>query len=285
MIVVTCGIAGLLALADVRAAQAGGAVGGPAREDGGCVALTFDDGPDSVLTPRLLDILERKGVRATFFVVGRNVAAAPGIVGRASADGNEIGNHTYDHRLLTSLTAAEAIDEIALTDKAVIAETGVRPRLIRPPYGIIGVEIADLLRRHGLMRTIALWDVDSFDWLHEDGAETLATAGAAAPGSVVLLHDIHAGTVGCPACDHRQAASTRTALRHLFRARILLRTAPAPRRPAPPDRAARADGPGGFSQSLRRQAARRPDRLDARAWPVLILSPPRRRAAAIKVLS
>ena len=195
MLVVTCGIAGLLALADVRAAQAGGAVGGPAREDGGCVALTFDDGPDSVLTPRLLDILERKGVRATFFVVGRNVAAAPGIVGRASADGNEIGNHTYDHRLLTSLTAAEAIDEIALTDKAVIAETGVRPRLIRPPYGIIGVEIADLLRRHGLMRTIALWDVDSFDWLHEDGAETLATAGAAAPGSVVLLHDIHAGTV------------------------------------------------------------------------------------------
>src|SRR3954451_22411256 len=102
----------------------------------GCVALTFDDGPDPTLTPQVLEVLEQAHVPATFFVLGQRVRLAPEIVRRKSADGDEIGNHTFDHRLLLSLVQAQVLDEIALTDKAVIAATGLRPTLIRPPYGM-----------------------------------------------------------------------------------------------------------------------------------------------------
>lgn len=160
-----------------------------------CVALTFDDGPDMTLTPLLLDILAREKVHATFFVVGKRLAYSPGLVRREFLEGHEIGNHTFDHRALTELTDGEAIAEVELTDEAVMAETGQRPDVFRPPWGKIDARIKAALRGAGLWRRMALWDFDSFDWL-DDTAPLTRLIGAGAPaGAVILMHDIHASTI------------------------------------------------------------------------------------------
>lgn len=167
----------------------------PAPAAAGCVALTFDDGPDVALTPMLLSILEREGVPATFFVVGQRVAANPGILRRLQADGHEIGNHTWDHRLLPGLADDDLAAEIVRTDAAVVAVTGRRPELIRPPYGISSEAVETLLKSRGLMRPMALWDTDALDWLEGDEAGVVRAASQAAAGSVVLMHDIHPATI------------------------------------------------------------------------------------------
>jgi peptidoglycan/xylan/chitin deacetylase (PgdA/CDA1 family) len=160
-----------------------------------CVALSFDDGPDMTLTPRLLDILAREKVHATFFVVGKRLAYSPGLVRRAFVEGHEIGNHTFDHRRLTDLPDGEAVAEIEMTDEAVMAETGHRPDLIRPPWGLIDSRVEAALRTAGLWRRIALWNFDSLDWLDDETHMTMLLTSGAPPGSVVLMHDIHASTI------------------------------------------------------------------------------------------
>ncbi|GLS21451.1 hypothetical protein GCM10007874_44680 [Labrys miyagiensis] len=160
-----------------------------------CVALSFDDGPDTTLTPRLLDILAREGVHATFFVVGKRLAYSPGLVRRAFLEGHEIGNHTYDHRRLTDLPDDEVVAEIELTDEAIIAETGHRPDRIRPPWGQIDARVETALRKAGLWRKITPWNLDSLDWLDDDASITELLTSAAPPGSVILMHDVHASTI------------------------------------------------------------------------------------------
>lgn len=160
-----------------------------------CAALSFDDGPEMTLTPRLLDILAAEKVPATFFVVGQRLGYSPGLVKRAFAEGHEIGNHTWDHRRLTDLPDDEAVAEIARTDAAIMAETGERPALIRPPWGVIDTRVEAALRKAGLWRTIALWDLDTLDWLDDDSKVTTLLASGVPPGSVIMLHDIHASTI------------------------------------------------------------------------------------------
>lgn len=160
-----------------------------------CVALTFDDGPETTLTPRLLDILAGEHVHATFFVVGKRLAYSPGLVRRAFQEGHEIGNHTFDHRALTSLTDDEIVAEIELTDEAVMAETGQRPDVIRPPWGFVDARVERVLRKAGLWRRLAFWNFDSFDWLDDERYITSLIASGAPPGAVILMHDIHASTV------------------------------------------------------------------------------------------
>ncbi|MDZ5454909.1 polysaccharide deacetylase family protein [Labrys sp. ZIDIC5] len=160
-----------------------------------CVALTFDDGPETTLTPRLLDILAREHVHATFFVVGKQLAYSPGLVKRAFQEGHEIGNHTFDHRPLTSLSDGEIVAEIELTDEAVMAETGRRPAVIRPPWGLSDARVERVLRKAGLWRRMAFWNFDSFDWLDDERYITSLIVSGAPPGAVVLMHDIHASTV------------------------------------------------------------------------------------------
>ena len=160
-----------------------------------CVALSFDDGPEMTFTPRLLDILAREKVKATFFVVGKRLAYSPGLVKRAFDEGHEIGNHTFDHRRLTDLPDSEAVAEIEMTDEAVMAETGRRPDLIRPPWGLIDTRVEAALRKAGLWRKIALWDLDSLDWLDDDARMTTLLASGVPAGSVVMMHDIHASTI------------------------------------------------------------------------------------------
>ncbi|RVX44206.1 peptidoglycan/xylan/chitin deacetylase (PgdA/CDA1 family) [Nonomuraea polychroma] len=159
-----------------------------------CVALTFDDGPGEH-TGRLLDLLRARDVRATFFVIGQMVAADKGglITRRIVEDGHEIGNHSWSHPPLAALSHEAVRRELKHTEDIVEQVTGVRMRVMRPPYGSTDDDVAAETRREGLAQI--LWNVDTFDWRDRVAAKVAKRAGEAKPGSIVLLHDIHRSTV------------------------------------------------------------------------------------------
>ncbi|GAA3124193.1 hypothetical protein GCM10010466_13840 [Planomonospora alba] len=158
-----------------------------------CVALTFDDGPGEH-TASLLDTLAEHRARATFFVIGETVAAGDGRdLRRMVADGHELGNHSWSHADLAALPEDGIADELRRTQEAVRRVTGVRMVFMRPPYGATDDRVAATSRREGLAQI--LWNVDTLDWLERDGPSLLRRAGAAEPGSIVLMHDIHRETV------------------------------------------------------------------------------------------
>jgi len=158
-----------------------------------CVALTFDDGPMGS-TPRLLDILAARHVRATFFLVGRNAAEHPELVRRERDAGHEIANHSYTHADLGRASDAKIMSELTRTQEAVRRATGVAPVLLRPPYGSTGKRLASIARRMNLAQI--LWTVDPLDWENRDsGAVERRVMKSVEPGNVVLLHDIHPTTV------------------------------------------------------------------------------------------
>ena len=129
------------------------------RVDGPYIAMTFDDGPHPVLTPRLLDMLKARGIKATFFLIGENAAEYPDIVRRIAAEGHEIGNHTWNHPQLTKLSPAALREEIDRTSST-IAEIIGKPLLImRPPYGATSAYINHWMNREFGMKVI-LWSVD-----------------------------------------------------------------------------------------------------------------------------
>ena len=108
--------------------------GSPARK---AVALTFDDGPDEVMTPKVLDVLKRHGVQAMFFVVGEKAEKYPEIIRRIKEEGHEIGCHTFTHSPFFPLRAKEYVmAEIAMTDDVALLHTGSRMRFFRPPFGV-----------------------------------------------------------------------------------------------------------------------------------------------------
>ncbi|TMR25480.1 polysaccharide deacetylase family protein [Nonomuraea turkmeniaca] len=159
-----------------------------------CVALTFDDGPGEY-TGRLLDLLSQRDVRATFFVIGQMVAADKGgfITRRIVDDGHEIGNHSWSHPPLAELSQEAVRRELRYTEDIVERVTGVRMRVMRPPYGSTDDAVAAETRREGLAQI--LWNVDTLDWRDRAAATVAKRAGEAKPGSIVLLHDIHRSTV------------------------------------------------------------------------------------------
>lgn len=150
--------------------------------------LTFDDGPQPGWTERLLDALALAGARATFFVLGRRVAAAPQLVQRAVAQGHEIGLHG-DHHLRHSEHGPDAIEADARRALRRLERLGVLPARWRAPWGIETAATHTVAARLGLELTG--WTVDSHDWRGDGAAEMLERCGAAAlvPGAVVLLHD------------------------------------------------------------------------------------------------
>jgi cellulose synthase/poly-beta-1,6-N-acetylglucosamine synthase-like glycosyltransferase/peptidoglycan/xylan/chitin deacetylase (PgdA/CDA1 family) len=161
----------------------------------GTVALTFDDGPDPVWTPRILDLLRRYGVHATFFVVGSRVNDHPELVRRMVAEGHTVGSHSYTHADLGSLPAWRRRMELRLTRTAIAGATGQVPVLFRPPYsstpGALGTDdlavVADAARTGQLT---VLSDLDSGDW-RRPGVEEIVRAATprAGTGAVVLMHD------------------------------------------------------------------------------------------------
>jgi peptidoglycan/xylan/chitin deacetylase (PgdA/CDA1 family) len=160
--------------------------------DGAQVALTFDDGPDPVHTPALLDALAQLHVKATFFVLGAEVDRNPALVRRIVAEGHELGNHTYPHRYLPMARRKTVLMELAATDRAIAAATGIVPTIARPPYGGRSPKTVRAFVRAA--KRLVLWDVNSYDWKGKP-AEDLArrVVDRARPGSIVLLHEAREG--------------------------------------------------------------------------------------------
>ena len=163
--------------------------------DGPYIAMTFDDGPSAVLTPKLLDLLAAHHIKATFFVIGENVAEHPEIVARAAREGHEIANHSWSHPNLGKMSQESVRSQLQRTDDAIKSATGRSPTLLRPPYGSI-TEREKRWIHDEFGYDIILWDVDPLDW-KRPGAAVVRNRilKETRPGSIVLSHDIHPGTV------------------------------------------------------------------------------------------
>jgi peptidoglycan-N-acetylglucosamine deacetylase len=160
------------------------------------VALTFDDGPGP-WTPAVLDVLRHAQVQATFFVVGKSVAAEPEMLRRVLADGHALGNHTWSHKIPSAATGwnqPTLAREIERTNQIIVDVAGRKPCLFRPPGGV--VKGADKVS-HAAHLSVILWSVDTRDWANRPaGAKEFArvirkraTAGLAEEHPVILLHD------------------------------------------------------------------------------------------------
>ncbi|MEP6464541.1 MAG: polysaccharide deacetylase family protein [Frankiaceae bacterium] len=149
------------------------------------LALTFDDGPDPRWTPQVIELLARHGATATFFVVGERAARHPALLRRVAAAGHAIGNHTYIHADLTGVSATRAAAEVTRTSDTVAEIIGVRPTLLRPPYGHLDPVALLAAAEAGL--DVVLWSQ------HVRGSDPDADAALCRrdvrPGSIVLAHD------------------------------------------------------------------------------------------------
>jgi peptidoglycan-N-acetylglucosamine deacetylase len=154
-----------------------------------CVALTFDDGPDPVDTPKLLDLLRDKGVKATFFVVGKRADQHPEIVRRAWAEGHLIANHTWSHySLFCFLTPGRLRAEIERGTESVRRSCGFRPRLFRSPVGLRHALLRPYLKDAGL--EYVSWSIRTRDTLTWNSAAlTRRILDRASGGDIILLHD------------------------------------------------------------------------------------------------
>lgn len=161
----------------------------PAAPAGGPVVyFTFDDGPDPVWTPQVLDVLARHQAQATFFELGRFVGPGSALVAEQLRHGDAIGNHTWDHSRLTKL-ATDAIDsQLESTSAALAAADGHRPVCLRPPYGSLDARLAPSAAAHGM--SVVLWTVDPQDW-RMPGVDAIVSRVLARVrnGSIVLMHD------------------------------------------------------------------------------------------------
>jgi len=163
--------------------------------DGPYIAITFDDGPSATLTPKLLDILAAHHIKTTFFVIGENVVEHPEIVARAAREGHEIGNHSWSHPNFGKMSDEGVRGQVQRTDDAIKEATGTRPILLRPPYGSITARQKRWIHdQFGYQ--IILWDVDPYDW-KRPGPSVVRNRilKETQPGSIVLSHDIHPGTI------------------------------------------------------------------------------------------
>lgn len=175
------------------------------------IALTFDDGPSPKSTLRLLHLLSRYSMHATFFLVGRNVERYPGITRQIAEEGHEIGNHSYSHSLLPLLPRRLLLREMDRATAAIQHVTGQRPRLFRPPMGWFSRSMLRTLAEHGYRAVLG--DVYPQDCNRPGSGVILRRVlERVGPGSIVILHD---GSVSGHA-DRRQSIDAVEGLaRHL----------------------------------------------------------------------
>lgn len=155
------------------------------------VALTFDDGPNIIYTPKVLNILKKYNVKATFFVTGTNVKRSPQIAKQIVTAGHEIGNHSNSHPKLTKLSATRVSQELTAANNAIQQATGNMPTVFRPPYGAYNSTIIKLAK----MPTI-MWSIDTLDWKHKNPKKVLQSVkNNVKNGSIILMHDTNTGSV------------------------------------------------------------------------------------------
>lgn len=153
------------------------------------VALTFDDGPHPVYTPKILEILRRYNVKATFFLIGKRVEQFPQIAQQIISEGHEVGNHTYSHpNDLPKENWDKVRSEIEKCSTAIERVTGVRPKLFRPPKGFLNYKVLTLAQIEGY--TLVFWTVSAD---HKDAPTPQAMAKRVLkfvhPGAIILMHD------------------------------------------------------------------------------------------------
>lgn len=163
--------------------------------EGQFVALTFDDGPHGENTPRLLDMLKARHIKATFFVVGQCAQEFPQIMKRIVAEGHEVANHSWSHPQLTKMAEGSVTEQLQKTHDVILQTTGVAPKVLRPPYGAFTANQRSWANAKWGYKTI-LWDVDPLDWKVRN-AEHVKTEilRHTVAGSIILSHDIHKSTV------------------------------------------------------------------------------------------
>jgi peptidoglycan/xylan/chitin deacetylase (PgdA/CDA1 family) len=163
--------------------------------DGPFIAITFDDGPHGANTPRLLEMLKQRKIHATFFVVGQCVNEHPEIAKKIVTEGHEIASHSWSHPDLSGKSEAAVKEELQKTHDAIIAASGVTPKLMRPPYGAFTARQRAWANGEWGYKII-LWDVDPLDWKVKDADHVKnEILKGTNPGSIILAHDIHKTTV------------------------------------------------------------------------------------------
>jgi peptidoglycan/xylan/chitin deacetylase (PgdA/CDA1 family) len=180
----------------------------PAADGEPRVSLTFDDGPNPVATPRILDALGEAGVRATFFVLGRHAERWPDLVARAAREGHQIANHGYHHRKLHRRGPAYVREDIAMGRAAIEQASGATPAFFRAPHGFRSpwvTAIAASMGERTVGWTLGVWDTA------RPGADEIArrTVQGARARSILLLHD---GDGYDPAGDRTQTADALPAI-------------------------------------------------------------------------
>lgn len=154
------------------------------------IALTFDDGPN-YNTSRLIDVLNEYNVKATFFVLGSRAFDNEEIIRKMSDSGMEIGNHTFNHLLLTRESEDVIKREIEDTNNIIYSFTGKMPSLLRPSYGSVNSKIKRMVNM-----PIIIWDIDTLDWkYHNSKRITSRVVNKARDGDIILMHDIYSASV------------------------------------------------------------------------------------------
>lgn len=163
--------------------------------EGPFIAMTFDDGPHATNTPRLLDMLKERGVKATFFVVGQCAAEYPDIMKRIVAEGHEIASHSWSHPDLSHMSEVSVTDQLQRTHDVITQTTGVAPKIMRPPYGAFTVNQRNWAAQKWGYKVI-IWDVDPLDWKirNADHVKSVILK-ETVNGSIILSHDIHKSTI------------------------------------------------------------------------------------------
>ncbi len=153
------------------------------------VALTFDDGP-SKYTAEILKVLKENNSVATFFVLGSEVNKYKDVLNQVIAEGNEIGNHSYNHKNLKTITDEELYKQVQGTDDLVYIASGYTPKVMRPPYGISDAELNKKINK-----PIVKWSIDTLDWKNRDTDKVVAAVlNDVKDGDIVLMHDLYDST-------------------------------------------------------------------------------------------
>jgi peptidoglycan/xylan/chitin deacetylase (PgdA/CDA1 family) len=157
-------------------------------DDASCMAMTFDDGPNPIVTPGVLQLLERYNATATFFLIGQRVRAFSALAGEISERGHAVGNHTETHPSLTFLSSGRIAEELERCDDAIVEATGKKPRWMRPPFGYRSPLLDSIVRLRG-GAGVAMWNVAARDWRTHSPEPVIQRLRRARGGDIVLLHD------------------------------------------------------------------------------------------------
>ena len=163
--------------------------------EGPYIALTFDDGPAKSTTPRLLDLLAKRGIKVTFFVLGEMVEQNPDLLKREVAEGHEIGNHSWNHPNLAKMSDDAVHSQLQRTQDLIFQTVGIKPKTMRPPYGSFTERQRKWAHEQFGYKTI-LWEVDPQDWKKPGPAVVVRRIlSETKPGYIILVHDIHPQTI------------------------------------------------------------------------------------------